>query len=179
MLHRDPQPFGAPKSLCTQGRNACNNLVRRSHRPTRDLDLLGYGDPSAEAMSIVWKEICETVADDGITFDSEALRIAPIREELEYGGLRIRTTASPPDRRATNHNERHAVGAARVHRRAVRGESMAMVLAQITLHARQLAVIGRRNPQVPHVEEYDERGGLSNCLPCTVDVLNISQGKQS
>ena len=24
------------------------------HRPTRDLDLLGYGDPSAEAMSIVW-----------------------------------------------------------------------------------------------------------------------------
>jgi hypothetical protein len=49
------------------------------HRPTRDLDLLGYGDPSAEAMSIVWKEICETVVDDGITFDSEALRIAPIR----------------------------------------------------------------------------------------------------
>jgi predicted nucleotidyltransferase component of viral defense system len=64
------------------------------HRPTRDLDLLGYGDPSAATMSIVWKEICETVVDDGITFDSEALRIAPIREELEYGGLRIRTTAT-------------------------------------------------------------------------------------
>jgi predicted nucleotidyltransferase component of viral defense system len=64
------------------------------HRPTRDLDLLGYGDPSVEAMSIVWKEICEIVVDDGITFDSEALRIAPIREELEYGGLRIRTTAT-------------------------------------------------------------------------------------
>jgi predicted nucleotidyltransferase component of viral defense system len=64
------------------------------HRPTRDLDLLGYGDPSADAMSIVWKEICGTVVDDGITFDSEALRIAPIREDLEYGGLRIRTTAT-------------------------------------------------------------------------------------
>ena len=64
------------------------------HRPTRDLDLLGYGDPSVEAMSIVWKEICGTVVDDGITFDSEALRIAPIREDLEYGGLRIRTTAT-------------------------------------------------------------------------------------
>jgi predicted nucleotidyltransferase component of viral defense system len=64
------------------------------HRPTRDLDLLGYGDPSTEAMSIVWKEICGTVVDDGIRFDSEALRIAPIREELEYGGLRIRTTAT-------------------------------------------------------------------------------------
>jgi predicted nucleotidyltransferase component of viral defense system len=64
------------------------------HRPTRDLDLLGYGDPSAEAMSIVWKEICGTVVDDGITFDGETLRIAPIREDLEYGGLRIRTTAT-------------------------------------------------------------------------------------
>ena len=30
---------------------------------------------------------------------------------------------------------------------------MAMVLTQITLHAPQLAVIGKRNPQVPHVEE--------------------------
>jgi predicted nucleotidyltransferase component of viral defense system len=64
------------------------------HRPTRDLDLLGYGDPSAQAMSIVWKEICGTVVDDGITFDNAALRIAPIREDLEYGGLRIRTTAT-------------------------------------------------------------------------------------
>jgi predicted nucleotidyltransferase component of viral defense system len=64
------------------------------HRPTRDLDLLGYGDPSAEAMSIVWKEICGTMVDDGITFDNAALRIAPIREDLEYGGLRIRTTAT-------------------------------------------------------------------------------------
>ena len=64
------------------------------HRPTRDLDLLGYGDPSPEAMLITWKEICEIVADDGITFDSEALRITPIREDLEYGGLRIRTTAT-------------------------------------------------------------------------------------
>lgn len=64
------------------------------HRPTRDLDLLGYGDSSAEAMSSVWKEICKIAVDDGITFDSEALRIDPIREELEYEGLRIRTTAT-------------------------------------------------------------------------------------
>lgn len=64
------------------------------HRPTRDLDLLGYGDSSPEAMLGDWKEICETAADDGIHFDTDALRVDLIREELEYGGLRIRTTAT-------------------------------------------------------------------------------------
>lgn len=64
------------------------------HRPTRDLDLLGYGDPSPAAMSEVWREVCEIRVDDGITFDSDNLRVGPIREELEYGGLRVRTTAT-------------------------------------------------------------------------------------
>jgi hypothetical protein len=30
------------------------------HRPTRDLDLLGFGDSSSEAMLTIWKNICET-----------------------------------------------------------------------------------------------------------------------
>jgi predicted nucleotidyltransferase component of viral defense system len=64
------------------------------HRPTRDLDLLGYGDSSSESMRITWKDICSIEADDGITFDDEALSIGPIREDLEYGGLRLRTTAT-------------------------------------------------------------------------------------
>ena len=64
------------------------------HRPTRDLELHCYGDSSAEAMLITGKEICATAIDDGISFDSESLRVDPIREELEYGGLRIRTTAA-------------------------------------------------------------------------------------
>jgi predicted nucleotidyltransferase component of viral defense system len=63
------------------------------HRPTRDLDLLGYGDSSPEAMLTVFKEVCEIAVDDGIQFDIEALRIDHIREELSYEGLRIRTTA--------------------------------------------------------------------------------------
>lgn len=64
------------------------------HRPTRDLDLLGFGEPSPDAMHAVWKEICAIDADDGITFDGEALRVRPIREELEYGGVRLQTTAT-------------------------------------------------------------------------------------
>jgi predicted nucleotidyltransferase component of viral defense system len=65
------------------------------HRPTRDLDLLGFGDPSADPMLAVFREICSTpVDDDGITFDLDALHVEQIREELEYGGLRLRTIAT-------------------------------------------------------------------------------------
>lgn len=64
------------------------------HRPTRDLDLLGFGESSSEALLRIWKEICATQLEDGIEFDGDALRTEPIREELEYGGVRLRTTAT-------------------------------------------------------------------------------------
>src|SRR3546814_5930137 len=64
------------------------------HRGTRDLDLLGIGDPSPDAMLATFREILAQDAGDGVVFDAEALRVDRIREELEYGGLRLRTTAS-------------------------------------------------------------------------------------
>ncbi|MEO8974674.1 MAG: nucleotidyl transferase AbiEii/AbiGii toxin family protein [Casimicrobiaceae bacterium] len=64
------------------------------HRATRDVDLLGYGDPSSEPMLATFREIASIAADDGLTFDTEALRVDLIREELVYGGLRLRTTAA-------------------------------------------------------------------------------------
>ena len=64
------------------------------HRATRDLDLLGFGDPSPDAMVAAFKEILATDVEDGVQFDSDAVRVDQIREELEYGGLRLRTTAS-------------------------------------------------------------------------------------
>jgi Nucleotidyl transferase AbiEii toxin, Type IV TA system len=45
-------------------------------------------------MLAIWKDICDTALDDGIVFDGSALRSDPIREELEYGGVRLRTTAT-------------------------------------------------------------------------------------
>ncbi len=63
------------------------------HRPTRDVDLLGYGDPAPEPMLATFREICAIVLNDGIEFDVEGLRVELIREELDYGGLRLRTTA--------------------------------------------------------------------------------------
>lgn len=64
------------------------------HRPTRDVDFLGYGDPAPEAMLVTFREICAIEVDDGIVFDVDALRVELIREELEYGGLRLRTTGA-------------------------------------------------------------------------------------
>ena len=64
------------------------------HRATRDLDLLGFGDPSPDAMIAAFKEILATDTEDGVRFDSGAVRVDRIREELKYGGLRLRTTAS-------------------------------------------------------------------------------------
>src|SRR5690606_32772493 len=47
-----------------------------------------------ESMLAVFREILTIDANDGVIFDVNALRVDRIREELEYGGLRLRTTAS-------------------------------------------------------------------------------------
>lgn len=64
------------------------------HRGTRDLDLLGFGSSEAEPMLATFREIMALEVADGVEFDIAALRVDRIREELEYGGLRLRTTAS-------------------------------------------------------------------------------------
>jgi len=64
------------------------------HRPTRDMDFLGFGDPDPETMLTIFREVCNVAADDGVEFDPTELRVTQIREELEYGGLRLRTVAT-------------------------------------------------------------------------------------
>ncbi|KPM17633.1 hypothetical protein VM77_10110 [Citromicrobium sp. JL31] len=64
------------------------------HRGTRDLDLLGFGDPSEAAMLATFRDILAQDAEDGVVFDPDTLRIDRIREELDYGGLRLRAIAS-------------------------------------------------------------------------------------
>ncbi len=60
------------------------------HRPTLDIDLLGFGDNSPEALRALFATICELpVVDDGLTFDAHSIRIEDIREAQEYGGKRV------------------------------------------------------------------------------------------
>jgi len=64
------------------------------HRATRDVDLLGFGDAAADALLGTFREIMAIEFDDGVIFDLKGLRIEAIREEVEYGGSRLRTTAA-------------------------------------------------------------------------------------
>ena len=71
------------------------------HRPTRDVDFLGYGDSAPDAMLVTFREICAIEVNDGMVFDIDALRVELIREEIEYGGLRLRTTGTLAGARIT------------------------------------------------------------------------------
>lgn len=61
----------------------------RPSRPTRDLDLLGFGDPSPEALRAAIQHICGVpVAQDGLSFDPATIAVEEIRAEQEYDGQR-------------------------------------------------------------------------------------------
>ncbi|KTW00852.1 nucleotidyl transferase AbiEii/AbiGii toxin family protein [Sphingomonas sanguinis] len=64
-------------------------------RPTGDLDLLGFGEDEAEQIATTFRDICSLdVSDDGVAFDVEGLTAANIRETADYGGVRVRTSAT-------------------------------------------------------------------------------------
>jgi predicted nucleotidyltransferase component of viral defense system len=63
------------------------------HRPTRDVDFLGFGDPDPAKLVEVFQEVCAIAAEDGLTFDANGITLDHIREENDYGGVRLRTTA--------------------------------------------------------------------------------------
>ena len=67
---------------------------RAPYRPTLDLDLLGYGENSIEAVAQVFREILQkVVSEDGLVFDADSVRGEQINEEGVYQGIRIRLTA--------------------------------------------------------------------------------------
>ena len=64
-------------------------------RPTKDVDLLGFGDTSADALKRVFMSLCAVdVPDDGLTFLAESVQIEQIREDQEYGGMRVKLMAT-------------------------------------------------------------------------------------
>lgn len=64
------------------------------HRPTHDLDLLGFGDPSEERLVGVFRNVCDqAVDDDGMSFDANTITATSIRDEHAYAGNRLRIEA--------------------------------------------------------------------------------------
>lgn len=60
-----------------------------AHRPTRDLDLLGFGPDDVDTAVRIFQEICLTSVEDGVVFDPDSVRGSSIRKTVGYGGVRI------------------------------------------------------------------------------------------
>ena len=64
------------------------------YRPTKDLDLLGFGSADVSEVTGRIREICSAPADDGIVFDVAGVEGDRIKEDAEYEGVRVRVPAS-------------------------------------------------------------------------------------
>ena len=60
------------------------------HRPTRDLDLLGYGSDDLGELENIFREICSSkVEPDGLVFLPDTVHAETIRDQAAYGGTRV------------------------------------------------------------------------------------------
>ncbi len=59
-------------------------------RPTRDADLLGFGELTDDELLSIFRDVCGvSVEPDAATFDAGLVTVAPIREGDAYGGKRM------------------------------------------------------------------------------------------
>ena len=64
--------------------------VGETVRPTRDADLLGFGDLSNETLAQIFQEICtQDVEPDGMEYLPDSVTVTAIREDNVYGGWRV------------------------------------------------------------------------------------------
>jgi predicted nucleotidyltransferase component of viral defense system len=82
------------KSFVLKGAMLLATWEDNPHRVTRDLDLLGFGESEAEGMLTIFREVLAVDEGDGVLFNIDELKVAQIREELQYGGLRLKTRAA-------------------------------------------------------------------------------------
>lgn len=61
------------------------------HRPTRDVDFLVFGDSTEAGLQDVFRQLCDIpVEDDGLILMRDSVQVEVIRDQTEYGGLRVR-----------------------------------------------------------------------------------------
>ncbi len=64
------------------------------YRPTRDIDLEGFGETAPEHLRDVFREVCrQPCSEDALQFDEDSVEAAEIRAVQEYGGVRITLSA--------------------------------------------------------------------------------------
>lgn len=57
-------------------------------RPTRDLDLLGFGDFEADDTIAVFRKVCSIKTNDAVDFETAAIELDTIRDDTGCGGFR-------------------------------------------------------------------------------------------
>lgn len=59
------------------------------HRPTKDMDLLGFGSFDIPTLENIFHEICGIDGEDGLEFKADSIKGAEIRADKIYQGIRI------------------------------------------------------------------------------------------
>lgn len=63
------------------------------HRPTRDIDLLGFGPSDLESVAQAFRAIAAVPAEDGLVFEPQSVAVEDIREDAVYAGARVLISA--------------------------------------------------------------------------------------
>lgn len=64
------------------------------HRPTSDIDLLGFFEADEQTLIDIVCSVCQIqIPSDGITYDPDSVKVDQIREDNTYGGLRCTLSA--------------------------------------------------------------------------------------
>jgi hypothetical protein len=58
-------------------------------RPTRDIDLLGFGMAEIPHLIKVFEDLCAIKVEDGISFDDATIKAEEIRKDANYSGTRV------------------------------------------------------------------------------------------
>jgi len=59
------------------------------HRPTKDIDLLGFGHNDVDILVADFKTICGINSGDGLVFDLDSIQGVQIKEDALYQGVRV------------------------------------------------------------------------------------------
>jgi hypothetical protein len=81
---------GARHQFVLKGALLFDLWFKLPHRLTRDADLLGFGPAEGAALIDTIRSVCTVETDDGMVFDPATVTAVEIREDANYGGLRVR-----------------------------------------------------------------------------------------
>jgi len=77
------------KSFMLKGASLFAIWFNEPHRPTKDMDLLGFGKNDIPTLENIFREICLIDGEDGLDFSADSIKGAEIRAEKTYQGVRI------------------------------------------------------------------------------------------